>query len=211
MLSRDDKDRFAKIIREQVCEPDGWGIYKAGTLQRCDRAVAELEAAGAFTPDQPAAPDEDAAVRELIHAFWIEGGTVRKDIAIAYAKRILAAGYRRPVDTRPTMTVSEYKWAHAKRWGTGNPVYADWLVEIGVLAPDPAPAAEVPVFASVEEAIAALGDIRWTLSPSENYPGQFRAATPDHPRGYGEYASVAATPLEALQALAAALTKATDR
>lgn len=145
MLSRDDKDRFAKIIREQVCEPDGWGIYKAGTLQRCDRAVAELEAAGAFTPDQPAAPDEDAAVRELIHAFWIEGGTVRKDIAIAYAKRILAAGYRRPVDTRPkmiTMTVSEFKG-----WPPMEDV--DMLMasvtEPMILTPDPAPAAEVPV------------------------------------------------------------------
>ncbi len=163
-------------------------------------------------PDQPAAPDEDAAVRELIHAFWIEGGTVSKDIAIAYAKRILAAGYRRPVDTRPTMTVSEYKWAHAKRWGTGNPVYADWLVEIGVLAPDPAPAAEVPVFASVEEAEACLderlGRDNWWVRRVE---GAWEVTRRGHP-GIQERPTV----LAALNALIsfispAALTKATDR
>ena len=125
------------------------------------------------TPDQPAAPDEDE-VRELaliIHHGANHPPEYDKACERCWigARSAIEAGYRRPVDTRPDdrKTVSEFNalageigWSQIPNGAIGNR-----LLEAGIIIPDPAPAAEVPVVDDFRADRLPEQSIRERLSP----------------------------------------------
>lgn len=131
-------------------------------LSREDREIMDRLISGEHPmtsdtpPDQPAAPDEDAAVRELAMIISPSGTADPQSAAGVKAKWAIAEGWtRRPVDTRPTRSelksvIQAHVWVSDRI--ANNAI--DAMIEAGYATPDPAPAAEVPVFASVEEAEA---------------------------------------------------------
>jgi|GEM_PF-6265832 len=146
-------NRDEAIHRDEAVKAIYRGIEEVSTLSLPVRIYNALKESGFFTiPDQPAAPDEDAVARRLF--MQINRGLDPDFYPTAFEDclRAVKAGFtdRRPVDTRPT--VSDALQAIADRIDTMGgwdddkySVVMECLVEAGILSPDPAPAAEVPV------------------------------------------------------------------
>jgi len=193
MLSRDE---MIDVIADRWTNEDPENMSRLGFYKIVAGGVVDaLTEAGAFTPDQPAEPDEDAAVGNVTAIDYI----VRQHYpsALAIAQALHTAGYtRRPVDTRPTMTVSEFVegWNanHRRSWSIerNDSPTVDVMLALGLITPDPAPAAEVPVVeVPADKLLFAVNQLRG-YSRSE---------------GGLMYTDALADDLEA------ALTKATDR
>ena len=160
------------------------------------RNEAESLKASATLQDSCNAPDEDAAVRAAAHdrLCRVMAGENANEIGSRrqYANRILDAGWtdQRPVDTR--ITVSQYEKWFKGQYGYDPANLVPPLVERGIIIPDPAPAAEVPVF----DEMTAEGVFDWIAHNAD--------WSDVDPANHLRLISLA-------NALAAALTKATDR
>ena len=107
----------------------------------------------------PAAPDEDADAVNVTAIDYI----VRQHYpsALAIAQALHTAGYRRPVDTRPTR--SRLLWLGL------HDICADTLIYHKLAVEDPAPAAEVPVVEVRREDVEGALRVIASIGPDQNY------------------------------------------
>lgn len=186
---------FDLICDNEPCYPSN---LKTAARRVVDAIRADPTIIGlpSITPDQPA-PTEDE-VRELTRII----NSVGWGRSETWAKTILAAGYRRQPDQRPT--ARQMRKALPEGSDTFNHVclhFIDTMVAAGYAVPDPPEPERVPEFASVEEAEA------WIERATNRQWSATRKYAPDLVwRAYGnQYIGQAGTYLEALQALANAV------